>query len=81
MAGASFPYYIGYHAPFELEYIVTPIVMSLIGGTASWVGPLVGVVLLCPQCKRSKVWSAADGGRRESLQLITPNLPNLPNPA
>jgi hypothetical protein len=36
----------------RLEHTVTPIVMSLIGGTASWVGPLVGVVLLFPECSR-----------------------------
>jgi branched-chain amino acid transport system permease protein len=49
MAGAPFPYYIGYLQPsstFGLEYAVNSIAMPLIGGTTSWVGPLVGAVLL-----------------------------------
>ena len=49
MAGAPFPYYIGYLQPssaFGLEYAVNSIAMPMIGGTASWVGPLVGALLL-----------------------------------
>lgn len=49
MAGAPFPYYIGFLQPssaFGLEYAVNSIAMPMIGGTASWVGPLVGAVLL-----------------------------------
>jgi branched-chain amino acid transport system permease protein len=49
MAGAPFPYYIGYLQPsstFGLEYAVNSIAMPLIGGTTSWVGPLIGAVLL-----------------------------------
>jgi len=49
MAGAPFPYYIGYLQPqsaFSLEYAVNSIAMPMIGGTTSWVGPLVGAVLL-----------------------------------
>ena len=49
MAGAPFPYYIGYLQPqsaFGLEYAVNSIAMPMIGGTTSWVGPLVGAVLL-----------------------------------
>jgi len=49
MAGAPFPYYIGYLQPsstFGLEYAVNSIAMPLIGGTTSWVGPLVGAILL-----------------------------------
>jgi branched-chain amino acid transport system permease protein len=49
MAGAPFPYYIGYLQPasaFGLEYAVNSIAMPIIGGTTSWVGPLVGAVLL-----------------------------------
>jgi len=49
MAGAPFPYYIGYLQPasaFGLEYGVNSIAMPIIGGTTSWVGPLVGAVLL-----------------------------------
>src|SRR6202035_2072201 len=49
MAGAPFPYYIGYLQPssaFGLEYAVNSIAMPIIGGTASWAGPLIGAVLL-----------------------------------
>jgi branched-chain amino acid transport system permease protein len=49
MAGAPFPYYIGYLQPssaFGLEYAVNSIAMPMIGGTTTWVGPLVGAVLL-----------------------------------
>ena len=49
MAGAPFPYYIGYVQPqstFALDYAVNSIAMPMIGGTTSWVGPLVGSILL-----------------------------------
>jgi branched-chain amino acid transport system permease protein len=49
MAGAPFPYYISYLQPssaFALEYAVNAIAMPMIGGTTSWVGPLVGALLL-----------------------------------
>ena len=49
MAGAPFPYYIGYLQPsstFGLDYAVNAIAMPLIGGTTSWVGPLIGTLLL-----------------------------------
>jgi branched-chain amino acid transport system permease protein len=49
MAGAPFPYYIGYLQPssaFGLEYAVNSIAMPMIGGTTSWLGPLIGAVLL-----------------------------------
>jgi branched-chain amino acid transport system permease protein len=49
MAGAPFPYYIGYLQPssaFALEYAVNSIAMPMIGGTTSWVGPLLGALLL-----------------------------------
>jgi branched-chain amino acid transport system permease protein len=49
MAGAPFPYYIGYLQPattFGLDYTVNSIAMPMIGGTTTWVGPLVGAVLL-----------------------------------
>jgi branched-chain amino acid transport system permease protein len=49
MAGAPFPYYISYLQPsstFGLDYAVNSIAMPLIGGTTSWIGPLVGAVLL-----------------------------------
>ena len=49
MAGAPFPYYISYLQPssaFGLEYAVNSIAMPMIGGTTSWIGPLVGTILL-----------------------------------
>ena len=49
MAGAPFPYYIGYVEPaatFGLPYAVNAIAMPMIGGTTSWVGPLIGAILL-----------------------------------
>jgi branched-chain amino acid transport system permease protein len=49
MAGAPFPYYIGYLQPssaFALDYAVNSIAMPMIGGTTSWAGPLVGALLL-----------------------------------
>jgi branched-chain amino acid transport system permease protein len=49
MAGAPFPYYIGYVEPtstFGLAYAVNSIAMPMIGGTTSWIGPLIGAILL-----------------------------------
>jgi len=49
MAGAPFPYYITYIQPssaFALDYSVNAIAMPMIGGTTSWLGPLIGAVLL-----------------------------------
>ena len=49
MAGAPLPYYIGYLDPasgFSLAYAVNSIAMPVIGGTTTWVGPLIGAVLL-----------------------------------
>jgi branched-chain amino acid transport system permease protein len=49
MAGAPFPYYIGYLQPssaFALDYAVNSIAMPMIGGTTSWIGPLIGALLL-----------------------------------
>ncbi len=49
MAGAPFPYFITYVDPpsaFSLAIAVNAIAMPLIGGTATWWGPVVGAVLL-----------------------------------
>ena len=49
MAGAPFPYYLGFLQPqsaFALEYAVNSIAMPMIGGTSSWIGPLIGALLL-----------------------------------
>jgi branched-chain amino acid transport system permease protein len=49
MAGAPLPYFLGFVQPqsaFGLEYAVNSIAMPMIGGTLSWIGPLVGAILL-----------------------------------
>ena len=49
MAGAPLPYYVTYLDPasgFNLNYAVNAIAMPLIGGTSSWIGPVVGGVLV-----------------------------------
>lgn len=49
MAGAPLPYYLGYLDPessFGLAYAVNSIAMPLVGGTTSWIGPVIGAVLL-----------------------------------
>jgi branched-chain amino acid transport system permease protein len=49
MAGTMLPYYISYIEPsaaFNLSYAVNSIAMPLIGGMTSWLGPLIGAVLL-----------------------------------
>jgi branched-chain amino acid transport system permease protein len=49
MAGAPFPYYIGYVEPgsaFNLSYAVNSIAMPMIGGTTFWAGPMIGALLL-----------------------------------
>jgi branched-chain amino acid transport system permease protein len=49
MAGAPLPYYVTYLDPasgFNLVYAVNSIAMPLIGGMSSWIGPLIGALLL-----------------------------------
>ena len=49
MAGAPFPFYVTYVDPataFGLAIAVNSIAMPLVGGTATWWGPLVGAILL-----------------------------------
>ena len=49
MAGTTLPYYLSYVEPssaFSLTYAVNSIAMPLIGGMMSWLGPLIGAVLL-----------------------------------
>ena len=49
MAGAPLPYYVTYLDPtsgFNLAFAVNSIAMPLIGGTSSWLGPLIGALLL-----------------------------------
>jgi branched-chain amino acid transport system permease protein len=47
--GAPLPYYVTYLDPasaFSLSYAVNTIAMPLIGGTSSWLGPILGAILL-----------------------------------
>jgi branched-chain amino acid transport system permease protein len=49
MAGAPLPYYVTYLDPasgFSLAYAVNGVAMPLVGGTSSWLGPVMGAVLL-----------------------------------
>jgi branched-chain amino acid transport system permease protein len=49
MAGAPLPYYVTYLDPtssFNLAYAVNAVAMPVIGGMTSWVGPVVGAILL-----------------------------------
>lgn len=49
VAGAPLPYYSGYlnpEAAFGLAYAVNAIAMPLIGGVGTWLGPVIGAVLL-----------------------------------
>ena len=49
VAGAPFPYYVTYVEPasaFDLNYAVNALAMPMIGGTTTWVGPVIGAVLL-----------------------------------
>jgi branched-chain amino acid transport system permease protein len=49
MAGAPLPYYVTYLDPsssFSLAYAVNSVAMPLIGGMTSWIGPVIGAILL-----------------------------------
>src|SRR5262247_3671367 len=49
VAGAPFPYYVTYVEPastFDLNYAVNALAMPMIGGTTTWLGPVIGAVLL-----------------------------------
>ncbi len=49
MAGAPYPYYASYVDPtyvFSISFALNALAMPLIGGTGSWVGPIIGAILL-----------------------------------
>jgi branched-chain amino acid transport system permease protein len=49
MSGAPLPYYVTYLDPassFNLSYAVNSVAMPMIGGMTSWIGPVIGAVLL-----------------------------------
>ena len=48
-AGAPFPLYMSFIEPtsaFSLNYAVSALAMPIIGGTSSWLGPVIGAILL-----------------------------------
>ncbi len=49
MAGAPLPYYVTYLDPtssFNLAYAVNSVAMPVIGGMTSWIGPIIGAIIL-----------------------------------
>ena len=49
IAGAPFSYFVVYIEPtsaFHLDYAVNSLAMPMIGGTTTWLGPLVGAILV-----------------------------------
>jgi branched-chain amino acid transport system permease protein len=49
IAGAPLPYFVGFVEPvsaFNLFYAVNSLAMPMIGGTTTWIGPLLGAVVL-----------------------------------
>jgi branched-chain amino acid transport system permease protein len=49
MAGAPLPYYVTYLDPtssFNLSYAVNAVAMPVIGGMTSWIGPVIGAIIL-----------------------------------
>jgi branched-chain amino acid transport system permease protein len=49
LAGGSFPYYLTFIEPasvFDLNYAVNSLAMPMIGGSTTWMGPVIGAILL-----------------------------------
>ena len=49
IAGAPFPYYVTFVDPlsaFDLNYAVNSLAMPMVGGTTTWIGPVIGAILL-----------------------------------
>ena len=49
LAGSTFPLYMSFVEPtsaFSLNYAVSALAMPIIGGTSSWLGPVIGALLL-----------------------------------
>ncbi|MGI9524378.1 MAG: branched-chain amino acid ABC transporter permease, partial [Hyphomicrobiaceae bacterium] len=49
LAGAPFPYYVNFVEPssaFNLIYAVNSIAMPMIGGATTWIGPVIGALVL-----------------------------------
>jgi branched-chain amino acid transport system permease protein len=69
MAGAPFPYYLGYLQPtsaFALDYAVNAIAMPMIGGTTTWAGPLIGALLVAGL----QQWATVSFSAEASLLIV-----------
>jgi branched-chain amino acid transport system permease protein len=82
MAGAPLPYYLSYIEPgsaFNLGYAVTTIAMPMIGGTRTWLGPLIGSLLLATVQQAATVTISSEvnllvvGGLLVGFVMLAPN--------
>jgi len=82
MAGAPLPYYVSFLEPgaaFNLGYAVNAIAMAMIGGTETWVGPLIGAVLLATVQQVATVTISSEinllivGGLLVGFVMLAPN--------
>ena len=58
IAGAPFPYYVTFVEPnsaFALDYAVNALAMPMIGGTTTWIGPVIGAVLVAASQQLAQV--------------------------
>src|SRR5438046_7068192 len=65
VAGAPFPYYVTFVEPnsaFHLDYAANALAMPMIGGTTSWVGPVIGRSEERRVGKEWRTWGARGGG-------------------
>lgn len=63
VAGAPYPFFVSYVDPasaFSLLIAVNSIAMPMIGGTASWIGPVIGALLLGTAQEIMKVTSSVN---------------------
>jgi branched-chain amino acid transport system permease protein len=82
MAGAPLPYYVSFLEPgsaFNLGYAVNAIAMAMIGGTETWVGPLIGALLLATVQQVATVTISSEinllivGGLLVGFVMLAPN--------
>ena len=73
MAGAPYLYYGAYLNPdsaFTLDYAVNSIAMPLIGGTTTWVGPVIGTALLSSVQQWASVSRIFEGYPQVNVLLV-----------
>jgi branched-chain amino acid transport system permease protein len=82
MAGAPLPYYLSFIEPgsvFNLGDAVTTIAMPMIGGTRTWLGPLIGSLLLATVQQAATVTISSEvnllvvGGLLVGFVMLAPN--------